>query len=294
MTPFTPNTPSHEQPAEGEPQSGSPTFAQTFARHPGRTRLGLLPEKRVWLAIGVAAGLVAAVSAAPPLVELVTADSGDGTRQTPVAMDNPLRWPAASGEPEKSAAPEPSTTSSPAVKKQKKTVDTPPPGLNAAAAQPPTAQRATPKAAKSGQTSGAGGKQLKPSVTGPTGTITGLADKCMDVANFGTANGTPIQIQDCNGTTAQVWTMASDSTIRAYGKCLTVSQNATSDGSRVVLWDCRSDFGGQKWVYSSGRDVVNVPADKCLDVSGADASNGTKLQIAWCSGNAAQKWYVPS
>ena len=41
---------------------------------------------------------------------------------------------------------------------------------------------------------------------GGGGQITGLAGKCMDVYAANPANGTPVQLYDCNGTTAQQWT----------------------------------------------------------------------------------------
>nr|WP_240955355.1 lectin [Streptomyces thermoviolaceus] len=125
-----------------------------------------------------------------------------------------------------------------------------------------------------------------------TGTaIRGLAGKCVDVAAANSANGTQVQLYDCNGTAAQQWTVGSDGTIRALGKCLDVKDNGTADGTPVQLWDCT---GGpnQKWVVTDAHDIVNPQADKCLDVKDNDSANGTPLQIWSCSGNANQKWTV--
>ncbi|MFF7970095.1 ricin-type beta-trefoil lectin domain protein [Streptomyces sp. NPDC007905] len=121
--------------------------------------------------------------------------------------------------------------------------------------------------------------------------IRGLAGKCVDVAGADPANGTPVQLYDCNGTPAQAWTVGSDSTIRALGKCLDVTGNGTADGSTVQLWDCT---GGpnQKWAVSAAHDIVNPQADKCLDVTGNNSANGTRLQIWTCTGGANQKWTV--
>ncbi|MBY8869423.1 MULTISPECIES: lectin [Streptomyces] len=121
--------------------------------------------------------------------------------------------------------------------------------------------------------------------------IRGLAGKCVDVAAAGTANGTAVQLYDCNGTAAQQWTVGSDGTLRALGKCLDVKDNGTADGSQVQLWDCT---GGpnQKWAISSADDIVNPQANKCLDVPSANSANGTRLQIWTCNGTAAQKWTV--
>ncbi|MEU2249177.1 lectin [Streptomyces sp. NPDC019224] len=126
---------------------------------------------------------------------------------------------------------------------------------------------------------------------GTGGRITGLAGKCVDVAAAGTANGTPVQLYDCNGTNAQKWTVGADGTIRALGKCLDVASGGTADGTRVQLWDCNGS-AAQKWAVSGARDIVNPQADKCLDVTGNNSANGTPLQIWTCAGTANQKWTV--
>ncbi|MGW3288619.1 ricin-type beta-trefoil lectin domain protein, partial [Streptomyces sp. NPDC001002] len=46
------------------------------------------------------------------------------------------------------------------------------------------------------------------------GRITGLAGKCVDVAGANTANGTAVQLYDCNGTAAQTWSNPGDGTLR--------------------------------------------------------------------------------
>ncbi|WP_329422437.1 family 16 glycosylhydrolase [Streptomyces sp. NBC_01693] len=126
---------------------------------------------------------------------------------------------------------------------------------------------------------------------GGGGPITGLAGKCVDVAAGSAANGTAVQLYDCNGTAAQQWTVGGDGTIRALGKCLDVASGGTADGTRVQLWDCNGS-AAQQWATPAARDIVNPQADKCLDVSGANTANGTRLQIATCTGVPAQKWTV--
>ncbi|WP_128436155.1 ricin-type beta-trefoil lectin domain protein [Streptomyces cyaneus] len=121
--------------------------------------------------------------------------------------------------------------------------------------------------------------------------IRGLAGKCVDVAGANPANGTPVQLYDCNGSAAQQWTAGADGTLRALGKCLDVTGNGTADGSTVQLWDCT---GGpnQRWTVSAARDIVNPQAGKCLDATGNNSANGTRLQIWTCTGGANQKWTV--
>ncbi|MET9498802.1 lectin [Streptomyces sp. NPDC006552] len=123
------------------------------------------------------------------------------------------------------------------------------------------------------------------------GAIRGLAGKCVDVAGANSANGTPVQLYDCNGSAAQNWTVGSDGTIRALGKCLDVTSGGTADGTTVQLYDCNGT-AAQKWAVSSANDIVNPQANKCLDVTGNNAANGTRLQIWTCSGGANQKWTV--
>ncbi|MFJ4466496.1 glycoside hydrolase family 19 protein [Streptomyces sp. NPDC089424] len=125
------------------------------------------------------------------------------------------------------------------------------------------------------------------------GTITGLAGKCVDVAGANSANGTAVQLYDCNGTGAQVWSNPGDGTLRALGKCLDVVERSTADGAAVQLWDC-SGGANQQWVVTGARDIVNPAANKCLDVRENSSANGTRLQIWSCTGAANQKWNAPA
>src|SRR6185295_6290723 len=74
---------------------------------------------------------------------------------------------------------------------------------------------------------------LMPAGAAGAGPITGLGGKCVDVAGAATANGTAIQLYDCNGTAAQRWTVGNDDgSIRALGKCLDVTAASTVSGAR--------------------------------------------------------------
>jgi hypothetical protein len=121
------------------------------------------------------------------------------------------------------------------------------------------------------------------------GPITGIAGKCVDVAGANPANGTAVQLYDCNGTAAQTWTVDTD--IRALGKCLDVTAAGTADGTPVQLYDCNGTTA-QKWTASNGQ-LVNTGSGKCLDATGASSANGTRLQIWTCAGTANQRWTLP-
>ncbi|MGW4466195.1 ricin-type beta-trefoil lectin domain protein [Micromonospora sp. NPDC004704] len=132
-----------------------------------------------------------------------------------------------------------------------------------------------------------------PPPSGPTGQITGLAGKCVDIAGASSADGTAVQLYGCNATTAQRWTRAADGTLRALGKCLDISAGSTANGARVQLYTCNGS-GAQQWTWTAGRDLVNPQANKCLDVTGNTSADGTPLQIWSCTGAGNQKWTLPA
>ncbi|NUS16543.1 MAG: RICIN domain-containing protein, partial [Streptomyces sp.] len=76
--------------------------------------------------------------------------------------------------------------------------------------------------------------------------------KCMDVTSAGTANGTQVQLYDCNGTGSQVWQKGSGSTLvnPQSGRCLDATGPSSANGTRLQIWDC---FGGtnQQWTLPS-------------------------------------------
>lgn len=127
----------------------------------------------------------------------------------------------------------------------------------------------------------------------PTGTgpIVGLANKCVDISAFGTADGTKIQLWTCTGSSAQTWTR-NGQTWRGLGKCLDVSASGTADGTKVQLWTCNGT-GAQNWQAGANSSLVNPQSGKCLDVSGGNTADGTQLQIWTCNGGSNQRWTLP-
>ncbi|WP_127353800.1 chitinase [Actinacidiphila soli] len=129
--------------------------------------------------------------------------------------------------------------------------------------------------------------------TAPTGRITGYGGKCVDVAGANTANGTAIQLYDCNGTAAQSWTVATNGSLQALGKCMDVTAAGTANGTQVQLYDCNGT-GAQQWQHQSNGTLVNPASGRCLDATGPSSANGTRLQIWDCYGSANQQWNLPS
>ncbi|MEU8397668.1 RICIN domain-containing protein [Nonomuraea sp. NPDC048892] len=129
-----------------------------------------------------------------------------------------------------------------------------------------------------------------PPTTGGGGRISGYGGKCVDVAGAATANGTPIQLWDCNGSGAQSWSWNSDGSVRALGKCMDVTAAGTANGTPIQLYDCNGT-GAQRWTFNSGTgQIVNPQSGRCLDATGPSSANGTRLQIWDCAGSDNQRW----
>ena len=59
-----------------------------------------------------------------------------------------------------------------------------------------------------------------------------------------------MQLYDCNGTSAQIWTRGhTDNSIQALGKCMDVAAASTANGAKVQLYDCNGT-NAQKWTVS--------------------------------------------
>jgi beta-glucosidase len=127
--------------------------------------------------------------------------------------------------------------------------------------------------------------------TGPV--VAGVsAGLCVDVRAASSADNTPVQIFTCNGTVAQVWTVAAGNTLQAMGKCLDVTGGGTANATKVVLFGCNGT-GAQVWQPQSNGSLLNPQSGRCLDDPGATTASGTQLQIWDCNGTNAQNWTLP-
>ncbi|WP_328540447.1 ricin-type beta-trefoil lectin domain protein [Streptomyces sp. NBC_00344] len=134
--------------------------------------------------------------------------------------------------------------------------------------------------------SGAGGG----TVTGPI--TSGLnSAKCLDDYTASTTPGALVDLWDCNGSSAQQWTVANGA-VQSGGLCLDVVGGGTANGSLVNLWTCNG-AGNQQWTVSNGT-LVNPASGRCLDVTGFNSTNGTQLDIWDCNNGSNQKWNLPT
>ncbi|EFL06810.1 alpha-N-acetylglucosaminidase [Streptomyces sp. AA4] len=125
------------------------------------------------------------------------------------------------------------------------------------------------------------------------GAIVGIGGKCVDVTNGSSADGTPVQVWDCNGTAAQTWTAQADGTVRAMGKCLDVRGGATAAGTAVQLYGCNGT-PAQTWTSRKDGTLVNTKSNLCLDATGGSSTPGTPLIVWTCIATPNQKWALPS
>ena len=115
--------------------------------------------------------------------------------------------------------------------------------------------------------------------------------KCVDDNGQSSANGTKIQVWDCNGGANQSWTVASNGTVQVFGKCLDITGASTANGALIELWQCNGG-ANQQWQASNGA-LVNPVSGKCLDDPGSNTANGTQLDLWTCTGGANQQWHLP-
>jgi alpha-galactosidase len=134
------------------------------------------------------------------------------------------------------------------------------------------------------------------STTGTASVLRGASsNRCLDVYDNGTANGTRIEIWDCGTGANQQWTPTTAGELRAYNAtlCLDAYNNQTSAGTAVELWTCNGG-ANQQWTQNPDGTITGVQSGLCLDVTGGDTAagnvNGTALELWTCNGGANQQW----
>ncbi|MFI7448617.1 PHB depolymerase family esterase [Nonomuraea sp. NPDC049714] len=131
------------------------------------------------------------------------------------------------------------------------------------------------------------------STTTPTppaaGQITGVGSgRCLDVPGAATADGTAVQLWDCNGRGNQQWDATSAGELRVYGnKCLDAA--GTGNGAVIQIYSCHGG-DNQKWRLNADGTIAGVRSGLCLDAVGQGTANGTRIQLYSCHGGANQRW----
>jgi len=114
-------------------------------------------------------------------------------------------------------------------------------------------------------------------------------NKCLDVrgnvSDF--ANGTPVQIYDCNGSQAQRWIIKRGSTkVQLLGTnfCLDAGTHP-ANGVQLKIWQCHDDLPAQQWFYTNDNRIKLANQGFCVDLENGATSNSHKVQTWMCSDN---------
>jgi beta-glucanase (GH16 family) len=120
--------------------------------------------------------------------------------------------------------------------------------------------------------------------------IQGMGGRCMTLPAPG-ADGTQLQLRDCDGSANQAWTFAPDGTVRALGRCMDVAWGSRDNGATIQVAACNGG-AAQQFRLTAGSDLVNTGADKCVDVTDWSTANGARLQQWSCAGTKNQKFWL--
>ena len=124
----------------------------------------------------------------------------------------------------------------------------------------------------------------------------------LDVNGASQANGGNVQLWTGNGTKAQKWKIAHDSsgyvtlTSVNSNKVLDVSGALMTNGTNVQQYAANGTYA-QKWIVlknSDGSYVIQsaLSENMVLDVAGGSAANGANVQLYAANGTNAQRWQV--
>lgn len=119
------------------------------------------------------------------------------------------------------------------------------------------------------------------------------ANKCLDNSNNRKVHGNKIQLQNCNNTSAQKWTVTSKGAIvNANGYCLAVADESQTVETAVQLHVCR-DTPAQEWTLNSDGSILNSHSGLCLEDQYGRIENGNRIWMQTCNSTKAQKWTTP-
>src|SRR3984957_4275146 len=118
-----------------------------------------------------------------------------------------------------------------------------------------------------------------------TGYVTGTGGECL--ANSGGLNTeyNPIDLHACDGEGGQIWSLASDQTLRTEAGCLRAG--GTTSGAEVGWYPCTGS-ANQQWKMGSNGEIVNPQSGLCLTDPHADPT--AQIAAESCIGVPQQTW----
>jgi len=118
-----------------------------------------------------------------------------------------------------------------------------------------------------------------------TGTVTGLASKCLDVL---AGTGSPkVVLSTCTGSANQRWSL-NNGALTSAGRCADASGAGTANGTPIIAFACNGQ-ANQQWILV-GTQLRNGNSGTCLDVPASNSADGTQVKLFTCNGGANQSW----
>jgi len=122
--------------------------------------------------------------------------------------------------------------------------------------------------------------------------IVGIGGRCIDIQGGAAVNRADLLMNTCNGNASQNWLYStSDKSLRSLGKCMEIANSARKSGTRVQLNSCNG-AAGQTWERRDTDKTIRSAASPslCLQPKGGSSALQAKIEVATCTGSAAQQW----
>jgi beta-glucanase (GH16 family) len=136
---------------------------------------------------------------------------------------------------------------------------------------------------------GGGGGGGTPPPAGGNSLKSTFSQRCIDIPGGNASDGVRLQTWDCLNNDPQRWTFNGDGTLRAMGMCMDPAGGALGNGTPIQIVRCNGN-PVQRFTLSGAGDLVNVSANRCVDVKDWNGGNGAALQLWDCGGTSNQKW----
>jgi hypothetical protein len=126
--------------------------------------------------------------------------------------------------------------------------------------------------------------------------LVGLGGKCMEVADGNPYAGTPVVLNTCNYSYAQLWHFDNDRyQIEAFGKCLDVPGARFVNGNQLRIWSCNNTPAQQFRLHPAAGGGYTIrpfrPFNFCVEAAGGSTDDFTPVQLYLCNNTASQVWH---
>ncbi|MGI5186908.1 cellulase family glycosylhydrolase [Promicromonospora sp. CA-289599] len=125
--------------------------------------------------------------------------------------------------------------------------------------------------------------------SGSTAIRGAASNRCVDIPNSSTTNGTQAQLWDCWQGAGQAYARTSAGELKVNGKCLEAAGWGTANGTKAAIWDCTGG-ANQRWNVNTNGTITNVHNGLCLDANAGGTANGTQIILWACNGGSNQRW----